>query len=106
MINRRNVLGLLSSAPALLAQPQLDQYTAVIRKRLLTGTEGMQVWFNKIYTTSEGSFSERPNAFLAQVVEDLQPGAALDVAMGQGRNSVFLARRVWLSRAPTPSRPA
>jgi 2-polyprenyl-3-methyl-5-hydroxy-6-metoxy-1,4-benzoquinol methylase len=35
------------------------------------------------------------DAFLARTVRDLKPGRALDVAIGQERNSVFLAKQGW-----------
>ena len=34
-------------------------------------------------------------AFLARAIDAIPPGKALDVAMGQGRNSLFLARKGW-----------
>jgi 2-polyprenyl-3-methyl-5-hydroxy-6-metoxy-1,4-benzoquinol methylase len=36
-----------------------------------------------------------PNRFLVAEVSDLRPGRALDVACGEGRNAVWLARRGW-----------
>lgn len=46
-----------------------------------------------------------PNGWLAQHVDRLPPGRALDVAMGEGRNSLFLARRGYevtgVDRSPT-----
>jgi SAM-dependent methyltransferase len=51
---------------------------------------------NKIYTESSGDkFTSRPNAFLMEMVRGLKPGKALDVGMGQGRNSLFLAQQGW-----------
>ena len=40
-------------------------------------------------------FATEPSAILVEAVKDLSPGTALDAAMGQGRNAVFLARRGW-----------
>jgi 2-polyprenyl-3-methyl-5-hydroxy-6-metoxy-1,4-benzoquinol methylase len=51
--------------------------------------------FNKLYAGPANLFSAAPNAFLARTVGGLKPGRALDVAMGQGRNSVFLAKQGW-----------
>jgi SAM-dependent methyltransferase len=36
-----------------------------------------------------------PSAFLAESIEDAKPGRALDVAMGQGRNALHLAKTGW-----------
>jgi SAM-dependent methyltransferase len=51
--------------------------------------------FNKIYAAPADLFNKRPNAFVAAVTKDLPPGTALDVAMGQGRNAIFLASKGW-----------
>src|SRR5689334_3891814 len=51
--------------------------------------------FNKLYSEPSNLFSAAPNAFLMNTVSGLKPGRALDVAMGQGRNSVFLAKQGW-----------
>jgi SAM-dependent methyltransferase len=40
-------------------------------------------------------FTTEPSAFLREVVRGKKPGAALDIAMGQGRNAVFLASQGW-----------
>jgi 2-polyprenyl-3-methyl-5-hydroxy-6-metoxy-1,4-benzoquinol methylase len=51
--------------------------------------------FNRLYTEFDQVFSHEPNAFLVEAVRDVTPGTALDVAMGQGRNALFLARKGW-----------
>lgn len=40
-------------------------------------------------------FNHRPSEFLAEVVKGRRPGVALDVAMGQGRNALYLASQGW-----------
>jgi SAM-dependent methyltransferase len=40
-------------------------------------------------------FGAAPNRFLVAEVEGLEPGRALDVACGSGRNAVWLAGRGW-----------
>ena len=42
-----------------------------------------------------GGGPERPLRLLADVVHDLPPGRAVDVAMGNGRNSLYLASLGW-----------
>jgi predicted O-methyltransferase YrrM len=51
--------------------------------------------WNRILTSKEPAFNTRPNAFLMEIAKTRKPGAALDVGMGQGRNSIWLARRGW-----------
>jgi SAM-dependent methyltransferase len=40
-------------------------------------------------------FGAEPNRFLVDEVEEIEPGRALDVACGSGRNAVWLAFRGW-----------
>jgi SAM-dependent methyltransferase len=47
------------------------------------------------YKTTELVWSAGPNVFLPPLVEGLRPGTALDVACGEGRNSLWLAERDW-----------
>jgi 2-polyprenyl-3-methyl-5-hydroxy-6-metoxy-1,4-benzoquinol methylase len=51
--------------------------------------------FNKIYASPSPSFRPDPSAFLVRAVAGVKPGKALDVAMGQGRNTVYLASKGW-----------
>ncbi|HYF35249.1 MAG TPA: methyltransferase domain-containing protein [Prosthecobacter sp.] len=52
-----------------------------------------QTW-NKVFHDSVG-FDLQPNRFLEQAIQGVKPGTALDVAMGQGRNTLLLARKGW-----------
>ena len=50
--------------------------------------------WNKVYTDNKESklaYSE----FLAEVVKERKPGKALDIGIGEGRNSLFLAAKRW-----------
>ncbi|MGZ4617861.1 MAG: SAM-dependent methyltransferase [Frankiaceae bacterium] len=47
------------------------------------------------YTSSELVWGAQPNVFVAAELGGLAPGEALDVACGEGRNSIWLARRGW-----------
>ncbi len=50
--------------------------------------------WNELYAKREGT-EHRFNKFLAERVKGLPPGKALDIGMGQGRNSMFLAALGW-----------
>ena len=47
------------------------------------------------YAAPELVWSLTPNQFVAAELADLPPGRALDVAAGEGRNAIWLARRGW-----------
>ncbi len=56
--------------------------------------EGTKEWWSKKYQESDGYlFGKEPSPFLAENVEFLRKGETFDVAMGEGRNSVFLASK-------------
>jgi SAM-dependent methyltransferase len=44
-------------------------------------------------------WSGEPNPLVAELVGDLPPGAALDLAAGEGRHALWLARRGWRATA-------
>jgi SAM-dependent methyltransferase len=47
------------------------------------------------YAASELVWSAEPNQFLVAEVDALTPGRALDLACGEGRNSLWLASKGW-----------
>ncbi len=51
--------------------------------------------WDRRYAESELIWSATPNQFVASELADLSPGRALDVAAGEGRNSLWLAERGW-----------
>jgi len=50
--------------------------------------------WNDVYRVSN-SFKKTANQLLIDTVEHEKPGTALDIAMGQGRNALYLAERGW-----------
>ncbi len=60
-----------------------------------TAEKKPQALFNWIYKHPMGFFTKDPNAFLVETVSDKAPGKALDIAMGEGRNAVWLAMKGW-----------
>lgn len=53
-----------------------------------------QLW-NRLLTAEHPTFNTQPNAFLVEMVKGRKPGKALDVSMGQGRNTIWLAQQGW-----------
>jgi SAM-dependent methyltransferase len=51
--------------------------------------------WNRFYGDSNSRFNRAPNTFLTHVVEGMKPGVALDYAMGEGRNALYLAKLGW-----------
>jgi len=51
--------------------------------------------WNRILTAEKPRFNTKPNAFLVEIARTRKPGTALDVGMGQGRNSIWLAQQGW-----------
>lgn len=47
------------------------------------------------YQENELVWSAEPNVFLPPIVDGLEVGTALDLACGEGRNAIWLARRGW-----------
>jgi SAM-dependent methyltransferase len=47
------------------------------------------------YATTELIWGAEPNQFLVREVADLTPGRAVDLATGEGRNAIWLARQGW-----------
>ena len=59
------------------------------------GSEFTPTVFDKLYSSAAPPFRTEPSAFLCRAVSGLKPGKALDAAMGQGRNALFLAGQGW-----------
>ena len=53
-----------------------------------------QEWDER-YATDELIWRAEPNRFLVEEVTGMEPGRALDLACGEGRNAIWLAERGW-----------
>jgi SAM-dependent methyltransferase len=58
------------------------------------GLEADRDEWNAVYREGK-EFNPAPSKFLVEVVKGRKPGLALDVAMGQGRNALYLASQGW-----------
>jgi SAM-dependent methyltransferase len=72
-----------------------QEATATISALQAMGDRAEVERWNKILTSAKPMFNTAPNAFLVEMTKGLKPGRALDVGMGQGRNTIFLAQRGW-----------
>lgn len=57
--------------------------------------EGERKAYDEIYGSQPEVFRREPNGFLVRMMTGRRGGRALDVAMGQGRNSLWLASQGW-----------
>ena len=94
-----DTLGLESYRKALieraLGSADIDRRMKIISERAFRRPEAMRLWFDSMYGPEGGVGPDWPTPFVVEVAKDLTPGAALDVCMGEGRNSIFLASRGW-----------
>jgi SAM-dependent methyltransferase len=60
----------------------------------LNRTVDADAW-NERYRGTELMWSAGPNQFAEAELADLPPGRAVDLAAGEGRNAIWLARRGW-----------
>lgn len=62
--------------------------------------------WDRLYGEKEWALSLEPNAILVELVSSLDAGRALDLGAGEGRNTVWLAKRGWRVTAVDFSRVA
>lgn len=74
------------------AAAEIDRQLAIIERE---GRRLEAERWNTFFTAEKPRFNIMPNVFLTQIAEPRPPGTALDVGMGQGRNSLWLARQGW-----------
>ena len=59
------------------------------------GQQDDSSYWNRVYSTDQAIFVHRPTQLLVSAIKGRRPGTALDIGMGQGRNSIFLAQQGW-----------
>ena len=69
-----------------------DEQIRIVREQ---GSRAEVERWNRILTAEKPQFNVKPNEFLMQMAQGRKPGTALDVGMGQGRNTIWLAQQGW-----------
>lgn len=77
------------------SKEEIDRRIAVILKVLSRKELANRQYRREYNSPGNDAFRVTPTEWVAQVVTSLKPGKALDVGMGNGRNSLFLARKGW-----------
>jgi SAM-dependent methyltransferase len=72
-----------------------DAYKLAYWSWKLAGAGAQRDFWNATFRGEGTGFSKEPSHILVETVAKLRPGTALDVAMGQGRNALYLASRGW-----------
>jgi 2-polyprenyl-3-methyl-5-hydroxy-6-metoxy-1,4-benzoquinol methylase len=78
--------------------PEAQAYERIALLQKLSSqhkTDFVGLFFDRMYKAPVAPFNTEPNAFLVSMTANLKPGAALDVEMGQGRNTLYLASKGW-----------
>lgn len=78
-----------------LAKSEVERRMKVLSEHSLKRPEAMRLWFNSMFGPEGPTGPDWPTPFLMECVKDVKPGTSLDVCMGEGRNSVYLARLGW-----------
>lgn len=65
----------------------------------MTAPESPASFWNRRYEEADRLWPAEPNALLAEFAGELQPGRALDLGAGEGRNAIWLAGRGWSATA-------
>jgi 2-polyprenyl-3-methyl-5-hydroxy-6-metoxy-1,4-benzoquinol methylase len=76
--------------------------STIVRLKAIGDRAEIERW-NRILTAPNPGFNTSPNAFLVEVTRGLKPGRSLDVGMGQGRNTIYLAQQGWESTGFDPA---
>jgi hypothetical protein len=67
----------------------------VISDCIFTRKKGVELLWDKVFAGSDPIFLQIPSAIVRDAIQGRAPGKALDIGMGQGRNSVYLAVQGW-----------
>ncbi len=80
---------------------EIKHQVAIITEFFSEREDWVEIYFDRVYVRpvtgdpARDGFNSAPNAFLIEATKKLEPGKALDLGLGQGRNAVYLAQQGW-----------
>lgn len=85
-----------------LPEDEIQQQLETIRRLFTDNPEkGVELTYDRIFSKpltgdpERDGFTSTPSVFMMESVRGIEPGKALDVGAGQGRNAVWLAQQGW-----------
>src|SRR5438046_6590544 len=78
-----------------MGRPRRSRLGCTRARRLIYSDRVDRQQWDERYSGAEFEWSMHPNQFVTEQLDGLPPGRALDLAAGEGRNSVWLAERGW-----------
>jgi len=75
------------------APSDVEKQLALLKRR--GGARDAEFWNQYLVANRQQWLNSEANGFLIEMVKGRKPGKALDVAMGEGRNSIWLAQQGW-----------
>jgi len=85
-----------------LSEEEIQRQLDTIRRLFKDHPEkGVELTYDRIFSKpltgdpEKDGFTSTPSVFMMESMKGLEPGKALDVGAGQGRNAVWLARQGW-----------
>jgi 2-polyprenyl-3-methyl-5-hydroxy-6-metoxy-1,4-benzoquinol methylase len=80
---------------------EIKRQAAILSKLFSEREDWVEIYFDRVFSRpvtgdpARDGFNSAPSTFLIEATKKLKPGTALDVGMGQGRNTVYLAQQGW-----------
>jgi 2-polyprenyl-3-methyl-5-hydroxy-6-metoxy-1,4-benzoquinol methylase len=87
-----------------LTQDETRRRMSIVSDSIFTRRKGVEALWDKVYAGNDPIFLQTPSAIVMTAIAGRKPGKALDIGMGQGRNSVYLAAQGWDVTGFDPSR--
>jgi 2-polyprenyl-3-methyl-5-hydroxy-6-metoxy-1,4-benzoquinol methylase len=78
-----------------LSRDEAGRRMSAISDSIFTRRKGVEILWDKVFAGTDPIFIQTPSAIVMSAIEGRKPGRALDIGMGQGRNSVYLAAQGW-----------